>query len=249
LALKFNTMPILRNLGSAMRYTFSIFFLLILFQAKSQLALVNESGRFSNVREFPDLKSKVADTLHGGSIVFAFEDQVQNDWFPVDYKKNGQMLSGYIHRSQLKFLNGLKSFKRAQQNDSVLVLKLNSYELRLNRKKFIEKGKSLTYSNASGEAEYIKYIDGKTPWGIDGNLPRNEYQAIQFKSGKRVIAFPVSLYADLYEPSLEYTHAWQDKKTNKIFLEAMNGDGAGGYVVVWVIDKGKIKSREMFIPF
>jgi Bacterial SH3 domain len=232
-----------------MRSTFVIFLICFFSEANSQLALINDPEGCSNVREFPNSKSKVTDTLRNETIVFAFEDQVQDNWFPVDYKKNGQTLTGYVHRSRLKFLTGLKPFKTTSSNDSVLILKLESFEMKFSRKKFAEKGKTLKYSNPPGEAAYVKYIDGKTPWGTDGNLPRKEYKAIQFKNGNRISSFPASSYTDLFEPSFDYTHAWYDKKTNRIFIEAMNGDGAGGYVVVWVIEKGKLKSRETFVPF
>jgi hypothetical protein len=232
-----------------MRNTLVIFFVCFFFEANSQLALIHDPQGSSNIRELPDGKSKIIDTLRNETIVFAFEDQVQDNWFPVDYNKKGQTLSGYVHRSRLKFLTTLKPFKTTLRNDSSLVLKLESFEMKLSRRKFAEKGKSLKYSNPPGEAAYIKFINGKTPWGTDGNLPRNEYKIIQYKNGKKIISFPASYYNDLFEPSLEYTAAWYDKKTNRILLEAMNGDGAGGYVVVWVIEKGKIKNRETFVPF
>jgi hypothetical protein len=232
-----------------MRNTFLIFFLLLLSRAHSQLALISDPKGSAQVRLLPGSNARIADTLKNETIVYAFEDEVQDNWFPVDYKKGSETLSGYVHRSRLKFLYGLKPFKTASRNDSVVVLKLDNFEMKLSRKKFIEKGKSLKYSNAPGEAAYVKYIDGKTPWGTDGNLPRKEYKSIRYKNGKTLYAFPTAYYQDLFEPSFEYAHAWYDKKTNRIYLESLNGDGAGGYVVVWMIEKGKVRTRETFVPF
>ena len=61
--------------------------------------------------------------------------------------------------------------------------------------------------------------------------------------------FPAATIQDLFEPNLENTAAYIDKATGKIYVEAMNSDATGSYVVVWTIKNWQIVEREIFIPF
>lgn len=59
----------------------------------------------------------------------------------------------------------------------------------------------------------------------------------------------MSALKNLYEPNLEYTNANYDEKNNILYIQALNGDGAGGYIIVWIIEGNKYKSRVEATPF
>ena len=114
---------------------------------------------------------------------------------------------------------------------------------------FNKKGRQLKYDKPQGEQTFVKSIDNKFPWGTDGNIPKKEYKAVQFKTGNSTLSFPDNMFKDLFEPNLDMTMAYHDKSTGKFYIEAINSDGAGGYVVVWTIKDKRIIGRETFIPF
>ncbi len=94
------------------------------------------------------------------------------------------------------------------------------------------------------EADHqIELIDNKKYWGDDGEMPKREYQSIKIKVGQRIIELPKSALENLYEPSLALTQVNYDKENNIIYIQSMNSDGAGGYEVIWKIEKGIYKER------
>jgi len=233
-----------------MQRAFILFLSLFIFKlTNAQLALIKDPDGFSNVRQSANSQSKVLDTLSNDRIVFVFEEQAEGNWVPIDYKKGNQSFSGNIHKSRITFLNDLTKFKVVTLNDSLLKLRLDSTQITMSKRRFISKGRQIKYEKPKGEQQYVKFIDGKFPWGTDGNIPRTEYKQIQLKSSSLTLTFPAITLRDLFEPNLDMTSAYIDKATNKIYIEAFNSDAAGGYVVVWTLKNGQIINRETFIPF
>ncbi len=215
----------------------------------AQTALIKDPDGYCNIRQSANSQSKVLDTLSNDRIVFVFEEQAEGNWLPVDYKKGNETLSGYVHKSRIAFLTSLTKFKQATLNDSILKLKLDSFQLTMTKMSFNKKGKQFKYDKPQGEQTFIKSIDNKFPWGTDGNIPKKEYKAVQFKTGNSTLNFPANMFNDLFEPNLDMTMAYHDKTTGKFYIEAINSDGAGGYEVIWTIKDKRIIGRETFIPF
>jgi len=63
------------------------------------------------------------------------------------------------------------------------------------------------------------------------------------------IEIPASALENLYEPNLENTEAFYDDKNDILYIASMNSDGAGGYNVLWVIEKRQYKTRHVFYGF
>ncbi|WP_207496772.1 SH3 domain-containing protein [Aridibaculum aurantiacum] len=224
-------------------------FIFISAVAKAQTALVKDPEGYCNVRQAAGNQSKIIDTLTNNKIVFVYPEQAEGNWWPVDYTKGDKTRSGYVHKSRVTLLSNFTKFKQKTINDSTLKLHLDSFQLSVKTGKFNKKSRQIKYENHEGEQAFVKAIDNKHPWGTDGNVPIKEYKLIQFTTGSNVISFPRSLYNDLFEPNLDMTMAYVDRSTGKVYIEAINSDGAGGYVVIWIIDYNKIIGRETFIPF
>lgn len=220
----------------------------------AQTALIKDPDGYCNVRQSASSKSKVIDTLHNDRIVFVFSDAAEGDWFPVDYYKgnrnsSNQSLSGYIHKSRITFLTSLTKFKQVILNNNTLKLQLDSFQLTMTQVSFNKKSRHLKYDKPQGEQTFVKSIDNKFPWGTDGNIPRKEYKSVHFKNADSTLNFPANTFKDLFEPNLDMTMTYLDKRTGKFYIEAVNSDGAGGYVVIWTIKDRQIIGRETFIPF
>jgi hypothetical protein len=219
---------------------------LISISAYAQLGIIKDPDGFCNVRADASNQSKIEDTLTNGRFVFAFEEGSKNNWLLLDYHKGKEHHTGYIHKSRVVFLKDLTAFKEITVKDTLLKLQLNDMQLTIRSGPFVLAGRKIKY----GESQYVDAIDGKQCWGMDGGMPHTEYKFIQFKSGAQTLTFPRSSFNDLFEVDpLRGTSAWLDKATGKVYIDAGNSDGAGSYIVVWVINNGKIEYRETFIPF
>jgi hypothetical protein len=72
---------------------------------------------------------------------------------------------------------------------------------------------------------------------------------VLIKVGKKTITLPKSALAGLYEPSISSAEANYDKATDTIYIQTMNSDGAGGYFVIWKIEKGIYQDRLIVYGF
>jgi hypothetical protein len=228
---------------------FIFFAVLFVRQINAQTAFIKDPDGFCNVRQSASSQSKVVDTLSNGKIVYVLEESAEGNWISIDYKKGRETQSAFVHKSRIIFLNSLPKFKTVAQNDSVLRLQLDTLQITITTRRFNLKTRQIKYEKTRGAYKWVKYIDGKHPWGIDGNVPQTEYQSVQFKSGGKTLVFPRTTFQDLLEPNLDETTAYIDKAKGKIYIEALNSDAAGAYVVIWTIKDWQIVDREIFIPF
>jgi hypothetical protein len=227
-----------------MKIIFSTFFVIISQLAYAQFAIVRDKDGFVNVRQAADVNSKVLDKLSNETIIFCFPEEAKGEWLPVDYAIENQTLPGFIHKSRVVFIDSLRAFHTTKLNDSLFSLKMDSIEIQVKTARFKSKEHKIKY-----DGNYVQTINNKTPWGTDGNLPKQAYKSIQFFVGKKSFLVPKNQLADLFEPNLIYTSACIDPYTNKLYLYAMNSDAAGGYAVIWVFKNGKFISRGIYMPF
>jgi hypothetical protein len=219
------------------------------FPGKSQPAIIKDKDGFSNVRAGSSIGSKINDTLKSERVVYFFEEGTENNWAYIDYNKGEDQKTGYVHRSRIRLLDSLRLFKQSIPREGIIKLYLDSFLFSITTMKFIPTGRRITRNRAGEGATYISEIDGKKPWGTDGNMPRKEYRSILFINGRDSIALPQKEFQNLFEPTDNTMFAFHDPETGKLYLECNNGDGAGGYVVVWVFNKKGLIGREIFIPF
>jgi hypothetical protein len=231
-----------------------LFTFLLVVASRAQTAVVKDADGYCNIRQSADIGSKIIDTLHIERLVYILPDQENSEWYQVDYVENNrklqdQICSGFIHRSRVVLLSSLWRFSRVEETASHLSLSQDSLSFKIAFRPFSRKVRKIEYGKSEWEERYVKSVDGKFPWGIDGNIPKQEYEYIKISVGKRTSKLPLKFIGDLFEPNLSMTSAYYDPASGRCYLEALNSDGAGAYMVVWVFEHGELVSRETFIPF
>ena len=96
-----------------------------------------------------------------------------------------------------------------------------------------------------GKGSYCSKIDGRVPHGEDGGVPCVEIAGIIAWMDGKMIPIDKALYGDCFEPNLSYDHVRLrlSEDGHAALLTMSNGDGAGGYDVTWVINKGSPCAR------
>jgi hypothetical protein len=137
-------------------------------------------------------------------------------------------------------------FKSQLINDSAVESKTdNGYEIEFASTEF-KADKHKVLKNSQG---YICKIDGKAFYGTDENLPTEEFKSIKVKFNKKEIGIPSSEYKDLFNPFLKYGGHTEhlillkDKRSDYLLILFYGSDGAGGYAVMWIFNKGKYVGR------
>jgi hypothetical protein len=74
-------------------------------------------------------------------------------------------------------------------------------------------------------------------------MPSLQFEKITIKQGKKTISLPKAAFEGLYQPNLFTTAINIDPYTNTIYIQMLNGDGAGAYYVIWKIVNGVYKDR------
>lgn len=223
-----------------------IFFLLLASNAFSQIAAINDADGYVNVRFKADKNGRIDNKLLNNEVVYCFEPE--GNWVNVDYKRNDEDLSGYIYRDRVKFILGFKTIKPVELTESRLVFKSDSLYLEILKSRFDSNKNRLTYKK-NNNYQYLYKINGKPFYGTDGGIPKYQYEKVQIVIGHDTLRIPISDYNDLYQPNLHSTYFTCDIKNHIFYLSASNSDGAGGYEVVWVFEKGKYKRRYIYNGF
>jgi Bacterial SH3 domain len=205
-------------------------------------AIIDDKDGFTNVREEPNVKSKIIGKIKEGELFFCFSNEKHKDWFAVDIKNNNK-LSGYVHKSRIKFVEELPKLNKRKSIKDTIYLRNDSITLKMVIGDFITTKHKLTKSNT-----VITKIDGKRPMGVDGGLPKTELKSIQLRIGDEVIDVPKSELNDLYQISFVSTDVYLGQNGD-IYFTMANGDGAGGYLVAFAFKNKKFISRYVFYSF
>ena len=210
--------------------TFCIVFL-SLNSIGQQVAIIKDADGFTNVRKEPNPESEVITKLYENE-VFWFYSEGNEDWIEVYIPVNkyslgcpsGLKLSGYIHRSRLLPLDELPIYDGLDFSFTQTIIPFDTLN------KIIE----------TVDGKYVYSIDGRTFWGTDGGLPRNQIQSLDVKYKDEIISISKAFFEDIYEISTDYSIY---KNGTIVFVYQMNSDGAGGYELVWVFNEKELKQR------
>lgn len=208
-------------------------------------SIINDKDGFVNVRKEANKESKLIDTLRNGHLIYDLERE--GKWVNIDYFKNNESFSGYIYNDRFKRINEFEEIKRKKINDNEVVLANDSIEISVTQVKFEPKKHKFTYSKENKTA--ITLIDKKQYYGTDGDAPKTQYEEVKIKIKDKIITLPKSATENLYEPSLNKIVVHYDEINKTIYIDSINSDGAGGYVVVWKIKNGKYVDRYVFYGF
>lgn len=211
-----------------------------------EFGVVNDQDGYVNVRSSNKIeKDNVVDKLNNGSVLSHFGRK--GNWIQAHYEKNGKSFHGYVYENRIKSITDFTRIPETERSENTIVLSNKSIEISLFQSQFDKTKHILT--PIENNSTFIKEINGKPIWGTDGGIPKRQYKAIKVRMGASIIEFPKEATENLYEPSLFRTRAFYDSKTQTLYIQSFNSDGAGGYAVTWVVEKGVYKNRIVDWPF
>jgi len=211
-------------------------------------AVVSDVDGYSYIRDTPSKLGIIQHKLDNGTIVFCMESK--GDWVEIDYYYNDpdmkNFLHGFIHKSRLLSVESYPAVNGLLQHNNSVVIGDKKINITVTQKAFNKSEHQLNFNN---EHNYLEIIDGRQFWGTDGGIPTRQYETIEINLNGRNLVIPKQELQQLYEPNLNYTSATYDKENDVLYLQAFNSDGAGGYYVLWRIEKGVYKDRLIFYGF
>lgn len=220
---------------------YSIIILIALFNLQlgisQSFAIVKDQDGYSNIRNGEGV---VIDRLITDTPVFCFGyDENDEGWVSIDYSRGGILESGSIHKSRLVYIFKYTEIPVSKKEDESIILSNESIKISLEKEKFTPKNYYLTYDKDKN----LIQINNNHIWGADGNIPQEQYKAITISINSQKVFFPKSAFENTFSPNLSNTQAFYDKEENRLYLSTLNGDGAGGYVVLWVFKNGIYEDR------
>ena len=155
----------------------------------------------------------------------------------------------YEHRNKLIKLN-LTKIPISNYNETSTRFALNGISIYIQSKPFESKKHKLTYSNSDNKI--LELIDEKPIWGTDGGLPTERIARILCVVGQNKFVIPEVALKNLFEPNFCYNsnsevdchcEVFRSLDGKRIYIYMLNGDGAGGYEVTFVIEKERYTKR------
>ena len=207
-------------------------------------AVINDKDGYVNVRKEKSVHSKVLKKLDNNTLIFVLEydKDYYGNWIYADNE-------GYIYNDRVKWIHNFPQIAKGIAKGNTIVFEGKEIQVALSTEKFDKNKHSFKYHKEY--RDIIEKIDGEPFWGTDGNMPKREYKSIEVKIRGKQVSIPQSAYNDLYESYLytEFNSVHYDKDNDILYIVALNGDGAGAYMVCWQIEKGVYKGRKVGIPF
>lgn len=200
----------------------------------SQVATVQDSDGWTNVREKPNGNSRIINRIHEGEVYwYAFDDEgSDSNWSEIYYLTDstdyyfsmGNYSIGYIHRSRLLELDSIDQYKGKE------------FQIEFSISPFDTTGKDITYHYYSEGKSPIS-INGKVIWGTDGGFPYNQLDSVMVSIGNTSFMVNPILHENLFNISDEYrVYHWK----NTWIVYQLNSDGAGTYESVWVFKNDRL---------
>ncbi len=199
-----------------------------------QVATIQDTDGWTNVRKSPDGKSEIIQRVYENEVFwYDYEEADQEqEWISIYLPKNDYSLEksepsyivGFIHKSRLLPLEILQVYTG---NDFTFEYELSDFD---STNRIIDKQ----------DGKWITAIDGRPVWGTDGNFPKTQVDDIKVLIVGKEIEIHEVFYSDIYE--CENVLSIYQNGDSFIVYQA-NSDGAGYYQLVWVFDKNGLKQR------
>lgn len=211
-----------------------------------KFAVINDVDGFVNVRNEAKVGNNVSHKLNNNHLVFYFDEDIEGNWQYITYEVNNEELFGYVYKNRLHDVSNFLKLPVFKEGKNEIIFKNKNLELQIKVKPFAKNNSKITYLK---NTKIVEKINNEKAWGTDGDLPKTQYDFIKLKCNNKHYVLPNKAFENLYEPNLEFTKVYVDAKTNSVFLEATNSDGAGGYTFIIVIQNGVYKERLVLHPF
>lgn len=225
----------------------SLLFITLLFtiNLSAQFAVIRDKDGSVNIRSQAQKGNNISDQLNNGFVVYSFSPE--NNWISIDYTKSNKDRHGYLYKDRIKYLSEFTKIPLIKETQSQVVFQKDSLKIILESQSFNQKTAKLTF--LKNDNSILTEINGKQFWGTDGNIPKRTYKAITINRNHEKIELPTVSFNDLFEPNLFNTKINYDIKNDILYISSSNSDGAGGYEIVWIIEKGKYKERKIAYAF
>jgi hypothetical protein len=203
-------------------------------------AIIADKDGFVQVRKSKELiDTNIIDKLQNGFVINYLERD--GYWINIRYEREDKEFSGFIFRDRLKDIYSFMGLQGRSITTNEFKLSNKSIEITISDKNFVAGEHSII--NKKDQKSIIDLIDGKEMFGTGGALPQREYKSIDIKINGVKISMPKEALQNLYEPTIEYTVANYDDKSQTLYIRSDNSEGSASYAVIWVIEKGKFKQR------
>ncbi len=213
--------------------------------AQSGFAFVSDKDGFANVRSNPVISdSNVIYKIPNDAVVFVFT--TDNYWSEVEFIHDTVHEFGFIHSSRLHFVSNFQKLSISIFNDSTVNYSRGNFRLFIQSKPFDLGSRILEWSTEGSQQPWLATIDGQKVWGTDGEMPRRQYAELYVNFGNRRINLPCS---NMFEPNFHIIDVHYIPSKDMYFISSMNGDGAGGYVAFWIIEKQKLTMHNVIYGF
>jgi len=238
--------------------------LLFLFTAhiNAQLAIINDTDGYINVRYDKNANSKIVGRLFNDDAFLYYKDEENDEWIDVYYNVtlsqlepekrnyyikecnvNGDSLyiTGYIHKSRLMPIDQLKKIPDAKRSEGKrkITIKNDSISLYIETSVFNPKAHKMKFAKDG----WLEKIDGSYPWGANDDKPKIQIDRVSLIINGQTIFIPRNQYKDLFEPNLSKINLFIDKRGIIYIYMPWNSDGGGGYDAVWIIKDKKFLKR------
>lgn len=225
-----------------MKLTLLFILLFVTQSAFGQFGIIHDNDGFVFIHKAAISNNNIVDTLSDGQVVYCLWPK--NGYYEVDYETDHKLHSGYVHKSRIQFISKLDSLQPLEQTINKVIFQKDSLKVTFKQIPFVVKNNKLEYGKGD-QYSFLEKINGKEYWGSDGGIPKTQYGQVSIMWGDKKIDLPKEMLDDLFNPNFEhrYTTVNFDKTHNSMYIIGQNGDGAGGYAVLWIIENGKYKGR------
>lgn len=219
--------------------------------ASAQFAKIIDKDGYVNVRQQATANSTVVSKIAADKIVYAFPDGKSGDWVIVDYTDDRhKSITGYVHNSRIKYIESYKPIPNIFFDEGTTKFMTKDITVEINSDRFdYEKNKSHFSTTQYDDYTAVDKFRGQQVWGTDGEIPTSHYTSIQATINGRFIQIPAKEIENLFNVNNEFVTCYYDDSNDILYITAINGDGAGGYVVLFEIKKGKYNARVVTMPF
>ncbi|GEP97619.1 SH3 domain-containing protein [Chitinophaga cymbidii] len=228
-----------------MKYPLTVFLLICFLHSFGQFAIVSDADGFLNVRADGQQNSKVIDKLENGHLIYCFEKK--GNWTNIDYTKAAKELNGYVYQDRYKLIADFPEIPITKESENKIVLKKEDIAITISQSAFDKRKHKFTY--IKDYPDQIELIDNQRYWGTDGGMPTRQFEKIEIRTGQKTLELPKSALDGLYEPGIYNAVVNYDKVSDTFYIQMMNSDGAGGYLVLWRVEKGVYKDRLVVYGF